>query len=123
MALTQESWDDANNQDEQKPGRKVSNAGCQRRGRNNLLHHSANCLNHSQPIRGLHSCSLELIVENGVLVGGKVQTGSVLHDPDADVPGEFVSQQSVTIVRRPGENRTERRETEFERHEPPEVGT
>ena len=123
MAFSQEGGDNTGDEDQQKPGRKYGNADGQGTCGDDLLEHPPDHLNHQQPVGGLHPRALELVVEHWIFIRRKVETRGVLHNPDAHMPGVFVSQESVAVADSPLEGAADRRQPEFERNEPPEVRT
>ncbi len=67
---------------------------------NRLLDQAAHLLNHGQPIGGLHTRALEAIVENGILVDGYIECGSLAHDLNTDMVGITIGKKIVEVVDR-----------------------
>ena len=78
------------------------------------------CLNHHQPVGGLHSSALQPVVKNRIFVGNQIKAGGVVHYPDADVAGVFIAQERIRVVDCAEKNAVENRQGEFRHHQPPE---
>ena len=63
-----------------------------------LLAHAGDDPEHAQPGGGLAAGALQFVVKHWIFKGNQIQAVGVLHQPEADVVGEFVAQQAVEEV-------------------------
>ncbi len=82
-------------QESQEPGIEEDDGGQQRQKREQLLRHTGQAGEHTQPGAGLAAGALHFVVEDGVFKRDQVERAGVFHHPDADVVAEPVSQQAV----------------------------
>ena len=101
VGFAEEGRQDAEGEQQHQPRRVEHEDAGEDGGGDDLLQQAAHHLDHRQPVGGLDAGAFEAVVEDRVLVGGEVELGGLLHDPDADGEGIPVGEQAVQVVDRP----------------------